>query len=66
MRPSSGQFLCVCIASLCLSGSCEVLGLAIVTVLALASYASANHFRETGEPVTDPGPLAAPALARLH
>ncbi len=66
MRPSSGQFLCVYVASLYLSGSCEVLGLAVATMLTLVSSVAFNHFRGTGEPATDPGPLAAPALVRLH
>ncbi|QPB20118.1 hypothetical protein [Rhizobium sp. 007] len=70
MRPSSGQFLCVCVASLCLSGRCEVGGLAVAATLTLvflpAFYVAVNHFRETGEPATDPGPLAAPFLALLH
>ncbi|MBD9511173.1 hypothetical protein IB265_30865 [Ensifer sp. ENS10] len=66
MRPSSGQFLCVCVASLYLSGSCEVLGLAVATMLTLVSYIAVNQFRETDEPAIDPRALAAPAAVRLH
>lgn len=66
MRPSSGQFLCVCVASLCLSGLCEVLELAVATMLTLVFCVAVNQFRETGELAKDPSPLAAPALARLH
>ncbi|MEY9533643.1 hypothetical protein [Sinorhizobium fredii] len=70
MRPSSGQFLCVCVASLCLSGRCEAGGVAIATILTLvflpAFYVAVNRFRVSGEPATDSGPLAAPAPALLH
>ncbi|MGF6175117.1 hypothetical protein ABIE33_003425 [Ensifer sp. 4252] len=66
MRPSSGQFLCVCVASLCLAGICEVPGLTVATMLTLVACAVVNHFRAAGEPVTDPRPRAAPALVRLH
>lgn len=66
MRPSSGQLLCVCVASLYLSGGCEVLGLALATMLTLVSYIAVSHFRDMDEPVTDAGPLVAPAAVRLH
>lgn len=66
MRPSCGQFLGVCVASLCLAGRCEVGGFAVATMLTLVFpptfYVAVNGFRNTGEP----GPLAAPALALLH
>ncbi|MEZ0002614.1 hypothetical protein ABIA18_004411 [Sinorhizobium fredii] len=68
MRPSSGPFLCVFVASLCLSGRCE--GVAVASILTLvflsAFYIAVNRFRARGEPATDSGPLAAPALAPLH
>ncbi len=66
MRPSSGQLLCVCVASLYLSGSCEVLGLAVATMLTLVSDALVNRFRETDEPAVVAGPLVAPAPVRLR
>ncbi|MEK1932747.1 MAG: hypothetical protein AAAC47_23840 [Pararhizobium sp.] len=70
MRPSSGQFLGVCVASLCLAGRCEAGGFAVATMLTLVFlptvYVAVNGFRNTGEPAAEPGPLAAPALALLH
>lgn len=68
MRPSSGQFLCVCVASLCLSRTCESIGVAVATILTLVFlptfYVAENCFWETG--AADSGPLGAPALALLR
>ena len=70
MCPSSGPILCVCVASLRLSGRCEVAGVTVATILTLmflpAFYVAVNRFRVTGEPATDSGPLAATAPALLH